>query len=293
VSDPRTLGFALAIVALSAGRVAGHRLPEKDVLQAEQARTAALHAGDVDALEPLLSDDYTDVDVQGRLRGRTETLSIDPNTSITESVTVHRHGEVSIVIGREGDARVMRVWIHGDAAWRVVAQHAVRIQPGAPDTDPSPDVLAQSRVVRAGDDDATMQEVLRAQDALDRANATGDPVRFAALTAANFVVVTAHGLVRTKADRVIEERIRLLEGRPSRPLAMRDDQHVRLYGSVAVITARSWPRAPDGHARTPLRFTRVWVQQANGWQQLANIATPLAPVDVPGIRATQGHPRLP
>jgi hypothetical protein len=36
------------------------------------------------------------------------------------------------------------------------------------------------------------------------------------------------GLVRTKADRVIEERIRLLEGRPSRPLARRDDEHVRL-----------------------------------------------------------------
>jgi hypothetical protein len=277
VSDPRTLGFTLAIVALSAGRVAGHRSPEKDVLQAEQTRMTALHAGDVDALEPLLSDDYTDVDVQGRLRGRTEALSIDPDTLMTEGVTVHRHGKVTIVIGREGDARVMRVWVHGSAAWRVVAQHAVRIQPGAPDTDPSSNVLAQSRVVRARDDDATMQEVLRAQDALDRANATGDPVRFAALTAADFVVVTAHGLVRTKADRVIEERIRVLEGRPSRPLAMRDDEHVRLYGSVAVITARSWPRAPDGHARTPLRFTRVWVQQANGWQQLANIATPLAP----------------
>ena len=46
MSDPRTLGFTLAIVALSAGRVVGHRSPEEDVLQAEQARTAATYAWD-------------------------------------------------------------------------------------------------------------------------------------------------------------------------------------------------------------------------------------------------------
>jgi Domain of unknown function (DUF4440) len=246
-------------------------------LSAEQARADALRTGDVDALDRLLADDYTDVDVHGRLRGRTEVLSIDPDTPMTEGVTVHRHGKVAIVIGRERDARVMRLWVHGDDAWRVVAQQVVRIQPGATDTEPSPDVLAQSRVVRAVDDDAPVRDVLRAQDALDRANATGDPLGFAALTALDFVLVTPHGLVRTKADRVIEERIRQLEGRPSRPLARRDDEHIRFYGRIAVITARSWPRAADGHARRPFRFTRVWVQQPSAWQQLANIATPVAP----------------
>jgi ketosteroid isomerase-like protein len=277
VSDPRTLGCTLAIVALSAGWVTGHGSPTEDIFQAEQARTAALRAGDVDALKRLLADDYTDVDVHGRLRGRTEALSIDPDTPMTEGATVHRHGKLAIVVGRERDARVMRLWIYGDGAWRVVAEQVVRIQPGTPETDPSPEVLAQSRLLRAVDDDAPVRDVFRAQDALDRANATGDPVRFAALTAPDFVLVTAHGLVRTKADRVIEERIRQLEGRPSRPLARRDDEHIRLYGRVAVITARSWPRAPDGHARRPFRFTRVWVQQSSGWQQLANIATPVAP----------------
>src|SRR5580765_5288137 len=122
-----------------------------------------------------------------------------------------------------------------------------------------------------------VRDVLRAQDRLDRANATGDPATFAGLTAPNFVLVTAHGLIRTKADRVIEERIRRLEDRPSRPLPGRDDEHIRRYGPVAVITARTWPRAADGHARAPSRFTRVWVEQSGAWQQLANITTPLAP----------------
>jgi uncharacterized protein (TIGR02246 family) len=276
MSDFRTLRFTLAIMVLSISWVAGHGSRTDDVFAGEQIRTAALRAHDVDALEPLLAGDYTDVDVDGRLRGRAEALSLDPDPLLAEDITVHRHGQVTIVIGREGDARVMRIWVRGDTAWRVVAQQAVRIQPGAPDTEPSPDVLAQPRLVRVVDEDATAQDVLRAQDALDRANATGDPARFAALTAPDFVLVTARGLVRTKADRVIEERVRQLEGRPSRPVARRDDEHIRLYGPIAVITARSWPRAPDGHGRRPSRFTRVWVKQSDGWQQLANIMTPVA-----------------
>jgi len=275
VTYHRALGWTLAFVALGGRWLVAHGGHE-DVRQAEQARASALRDGSVDVLEPLLADAYTDVDVHGRLRGRTEALSIDPDSSTTEPVTVSRQGTVAIVVGREHDARVMRVWIFADSTWRLVAQQAVPILPGAPEVDPLPAVLAQPRLIRAVDD-PIVRDVLRAQDTLDRANATGDPATFAELTAPNFVLVTAHGLIRTKADRVIEERIRRLEDRPSRPLPGRDDEHIRRYGPVAVITARTWPRAADGHARAPSRFTRVWVEQSGAWQQLANITTPLAP----------------
>jgi hypothetical protein len=100
-----------------------------------------------------------------------------------------------------------------------------------------------------------------------------DPTAFARLTDANFVVITSHGLVRSKADRVIEERIARLEGQPERPTPLRDEVGVRVFGMVAIVTARNWPRTFEGAPRPPARYTRVWVKTVNGWQQVANIST--------------------
>jgi hypothetical protein len=245
------------------------------VRQQERARAEALRLGDVGALGRVLAADYREVDVFGRVHPRAEALAIRPDLPATERMTITMHDQVATVIGREGDARILRVWIQDAGTWRLVAHQATRIQPGVPPSPPTPELLATPRVVRMGTEDPVAREVLAAQDALDLANALNDVTAFRQLTAPDFVLVTNQGLTRTKADRLVEERIRQLSEGPRRPLGERDDVHVGVYGSTAIVSARSWPLTVDGHPAPPTRFTRVWVKGASGWQQLANIVTPV------------------
>ena len=266
------LSIALAVTAATAIAV-----PPPDTLpvrHAEQVLAAARVRGDRVAVADLLAEAYTGVDRFGQIQTRDQAIVAGAN-SICESV--HLHDVAGVVVAREGDARVLRVWIVRNTRWQVVAEQYVPIQPGRREPAASwsaADVLSEPQLQTS----STVRDVLRAQDALDRANAMRDPVTFARLTDPDFVVVTSHGLVRSKADRVVEERVARLEAQPERPVPRRDDVQVRLFGSfVAVVTARNWPRTFEGAPRPPTRSTRVWVRTVGGWQQAANISTLIVP----------------
>jgi hypothetical protein len=246
--------------------------PVRDV---EHALADARIRGDAPAVTDLLADEYLGVDRFGQLHTR-ETVLSGGFMSVCEAV--HLHGMVAVVVAHEGDLRVLRVWIARDMRWQLVAEQDVMIQPGRSDPDATwsaADVGDAPQFERA----STIRDVLRAQDALDRANAMRDPATFARLTDPDFVVVTSAGLVRSKADRVVEERIASLERQPERPAPKRDNVQVRLFGStVAIVTARNWPRTFEGTPRPRTRYTRVWVKTVSGWQQAANISTVIVPM---------------
>ncbi len=144
---------------------------EGAVRQAEAERTAAVRAGDVGVMDRILAPDYMEVSADGRLRARTEALSLTPDAPPTENPTVHLYQDVAVVIGREAEARVLRVWLRHEDRWQLVAQQAVRIQPGAPAVKPSSELLDTPRVTWMNDEGPTVSAVLAAQAALDRANA--------------------------------------------------------------------------------------------------------------------------
>jgi hypothetical protein len=206
------------------------------------------------------------------MHSRDEALSIVPDAPQSHHQIVKVHGNVAITIGREGEARVLRVWIRDGDSWGLAAQQATRIQPGAPAIPPNPALLT-TRIERTDEGDAMNADVVAALNALQVANALGDISDFARLTHPDFVLVTAHGLLRTKADRMLENRIAQLSDQPAQPLPERDDLRVRVYGATAIVTARSWPKTPDGGMGTPTRFLRVWLKGNAGWQQVANIVT--------------------
>src|SRR5262249_52405142 len=230
-------------------------------------------AGDVGIMDRVLAPDYTEVDVDGRIRPRTQALSLAPESPPIEHMTIHLHKDAAVVVCREAQARVLRAWVYESDRWRLVAQQAVRIQPGAPPLKPSAELLATPRVSRTHDDRPQVREVLAAQKALDRATSVGDAKAFEALTAPDFIQVTNHGMVHAKAYRVIEERLRQLSEQEPRPIPERDELHVRVYGSVVVVSARSWPKSLDDTPAMPSRFTRVWQKGPEGWQQVATIST--------------------
>jgi len=249
---------------------------EAAVRRAETERTAAVRAGDVGVMERILAPDYMEVSVDGRLRARPDALSLTPNSPPTESPTLHFYQDAAVVIGREAEARVLRVWLREDDRWQLVAQQAVRIQPGAPAEKPSSELLDTPRVTWMIDESPAVSAVLAAQAALDRANASGDAKAFESLTAPDFVLVTSHGLVRDRAYRVTEERLRQLSNPQPRPIVARDEVRVKIYGNTAVLRARSWPKNATGVPGMPTRFTRVWQKGPSGWQQIAAISTPFS-----------------
>jgi hypothetical protein len=246
--------------------------PETQVRDAEAALVASSANHDHSAWAELVGGDFLQIDTVGRLHDRQSVVLPVP---IEDGISVHVHGDVAIVIGRAGSARVLHVWIREAQRWQLASEQEVTIRPGATDPEPSPELLANMHQTPALDSarPSNVADVLRAQDALDRANTMSDPETFARLTDADFVMVTSHGLVRTKRDRVIEHRIARLEARPERPVPRRDDVRVRVFGRAAIVTARNWPRTFEGAPRAPSRSTRVWINTPAGWQQLANIST--------------------
>lgn len=265
--------IAALVTTAGFGTVSAQTSEEAAVREAEAERTAALRAGDVSIMDRLLAPDYTEVDVDGRIRPRTQALSLTPDAAPTEQMIVHLYQDAAVVVGREAQSRILRVWVHRSDRWRLVAQQAVRIEPGAPPMKPSAELLATPRVSRTNGDGPQVREVLVAQAALERANSVGDPQVFESLTAPDFIQVTSHGMVREKAYRVMEERLRQLSEAAPRPIAEKDETHVRVYGSIAILSARSWAKRPDGTPGMPGRFTRVWQKKPAGWQQVATIST--------------------
>jgi hypothetical protein len=243
---------------------------ETQVREAERALADARAHDDRVTLAELLADEYSAVDRFGHIHARDAIPSSPKTMSVCESV--HVHGSVAVAVAHDEETRALRVWIVRKARWQLVAEQHVTIQPGGPDPDGSWSAAAV-RVAPPLESTSVAQDVLRVQDALDRANAMHDPATFARLTDADFVVITSHGLIRSKADRLIEERIARLEGQPERPTPRRDDVSVRVFGTVAIVTARNWPRTFEGAPRPPTRYTRVWIKTVDGWQQAANIST--------------------
>jgi hypothetical protein len=264
---------ALLVMTAGFGRLSAQVTGDDEaVKKAEAERAAAIRAGDVSVMERVLAADYTEISAEGRIRGRVQALSLAPESAATEHPIVHLHQDAAVVVGREADARVLRVWVRQPEGWRLAAQQAAVIAPGAAALDPTPELLAVPHLTRTNEG-PVVTEVLAAQAALDRAGVLGDAKAFESLTASDFVQVTSHGLVRAKAYRVMEERLRQLSNPLPLPIADRDDIQVRPYGTIAILTARNWPKRADGTPAMPTRVTRVWQNGPSGWQQVASIAT--------------------
>ena len=111
-----------------------------------------------------------------------------------------------------------------------------------------PTVLPQDRTVAE-------QQVLAADASFGATNE--DIATRERLVAPEFVNISFEGRFRTRAQQVETWRT---SRHP--PLARDADRHLRIYGSVAIVTARlvAPDRADSGF------FTRVWLQRRDGWQ---------------------------
>lgn len=109
----------------------------KELEELELARCTAISAGDVDALEAMLSDDYVHVHMNGRLddrAGHLHAVSSRPRQTTRGELTIRLWGDAAVLTGeltnrmktrddgiRETHAFCHQVAVRSDGAWRFVS----------------------------------------------------------------------------------------------------------------------------------------------------------------------------
>jgi uncharacterized protein (TIGR02246 family) len=121
------------------------QLAVQEILQAEQAWTAAFLQLDLDTIERLMADDYTIIQPGGLVLGKAETLaSLRSEQRHWDSADSNEHavrvyGDTAVVIGRwtakgvnhgqafDYQARYTSVWVKHDGRWQIVADQSTEI----------------------------------------------------------------------------------------------------------------------------------------------------------------------
>lgn len=103
-----------------------------------------------------------------------------------------------------------------------------------------------------------------AMDARSKGMASGDAETWGKYTTEDFVVVELTGVMKTRAQRMVE-----LKAPPAATPAPAD-QKVRMYGSAAVATSRVTSQGK------PAMVTVFWVEQQGQWKAAAAQVTAIA-----------------
>jgi ketosteroid isomerase-like protein len=147
---------------------------------------------------------------------------------------------------------------------RIGALSAALLLGGAPIT------MAQSG--RQTDSAQAAAEVRAVDQARSAAILHGDTAALSRIWAPEYTQIYADGSVRSRAERLTAMARGPL---PFDSLEV-EAMQVRLYGTVAVVTARdrAWARGASSSQR--MRFTRVYVQRDGRWQLVTSQATLLS-----------------
>lgn len=134
----RTIGQAFLILALLLGLFVAfdahsETLPEQELKALEQARSEAIKAGDMEALDRLYADDFRGVTTTGQVVDKAALMSVfkgvDRRLSFAnEDVQARVIGKVALVsglvTGRAGDEvvtafRYLHVYVQEEGRWRL------------------------------------------------------------------------------------------------------------------------------------------------------------------------------
>ena len=119
--------------------------------------------------------------------------------------------------------------------------------------------------------DVAQREVLSTDDARMQARTSGDVDTLARIYAADYTLVTAEGVVRTKEDQISEVRSGQLQFRPVETL----ERTVRLYDGAAVVLSRERSTIiRNGQSiGGDFRVTRMYIRRDGRWQLVVTHAT--------------------
>jgi len=117
----------------------------------------------------------------------------------------------------------------------------------------------------------TVQELIKLEREFGDAQPRRDIARLKQLIADDFVATVPPGKVINKAEVIAQVTSPDLEMES----LVNDDIQVRIYGNVAIVTARGAARGKykGQDASGQFRYTRVWIKREGRWQAIAAQST--------------------
>ncbi len=246
-------------------------VPDDDAMIADRALMAALAKGDARAVARSLDDDFTWVDIDGRVLDKTQTAGALPKPALGDEgglmPAVQRYGEVVTVAGERNKVFVLRIWVKRAAGWRLLAYHEVSQNlppaphgPGRKEWDnPCHTLPYQPRNVDERDCLASWQR-------LEIAVMHHEPDVWAQHVADEFMVVGA-ARRHSKADRkaAIEEQRRTGANSAPAPLVS-----ARLFGFKDAMVMVCEHQPFHGKAA---RVSRVFIKRDGRWLMAVSFQT--------------------
>ena len=242
-----------------------------DVVEADRALVAALAAGNASAAAPLLDDDFTWVDVDGRVLGEPQMAEALPKPPFGDetglTLTVHRYGDVAHITADRDKVFVLRIWVRRGGQWRILVYHEVSQNLAAAPHGPGRKEWDNPcRTIPYVPRDADERECLASWQQLETAVMHHDPDEWARHVADEFMVVGA-ARRHSKADRyaVIAEQKRTNANSAPAPLAS-----ARLYGFPDAMVMVCEHQPFHGKAA---RVSRVFVKRGGQWLMAVSFQT--------------------
>ena len=117
-------------------------------------------------------------------------------------------------------------------------------------------------------------EVLAVDDERFDARAKGDTDTMSRIYADDYTLITAEGVVRSKADQINEMKSQQLQFSPPKIL----ERNVRLYGDSAVVITHEHPSIVRNGQEIggEFRMTRIYIRRDGQWQLVNAQATRVA-----------------
>lgn len=246
---------------------------------ARRKLAAAVKETDEAALQDLLDEDFTAVDLQGRAHGPEAALAgLAGNAYGAElKPEIHDYGTAVLLTDRRpgdgGELTAIEVWVKRPAGWRLLTHHVNRIaDPASPPPHPA-------HVARAPDAppakcpnplqyvpyEATRDEergVITAFQTLEDAVVRNDGDEWVPWVADEFIVFRTGQVPTTKAGRV-EAMRRQKAINAEIFVAAVEAMRLWVFGDVVVMRA---DHLMPGNRRPPYRATRLWVRRDGRWQ---------------------------
>ncbi len=241
------------------------------LLTADRALVTAMANGDARAVAAVLDDDFSFVDINGRLLNKLRFESDLPKPPLGDEAgltpTIHRYGDVAHVTVERDKVFVLRIWAKHAVGWRLLVWHEVSQNlPAAPHgpgrkqwDNPCYTLPYEPR----SDDE---RDCLAAWQRLEVAVMHHEPEVWASHVADEFMVVGA-ARRHSKADRkaVVAEQKRTDANSAPAPLVS-----ARLFGfpDAMVMSCEHQPFHGKAH-----RVSRVFVKRDGQWLMAVSFQT--------------------
>ncbi len=245
--------------------------PDDDLLTADRALVSALASGDAGAAATLLDDDFTWVDIQGRIVSKPQAAQNMPMPPLGVEAgltpTLHRYGDVATIAVDHDKVFVLRIWVRRSGSWRALVYHEVSQNlPAAPHGPGRKQWDNPCKTIPYQPRNADERDALASWQRLETAVMHHDAETWAHHVADEFMVVGA-ARRHSKADRkaVIEEQKRADANSAPAPLVS-----ARLFDfhDAMVMTCEHQPFT--GKAA---RVSRVFVKRGGQWLMAVSYQT--------------------